>query len=136
MEDQFTRRRTFIQGRRLPVASERTALQDDHRRRLEALARVGEAAIECGLRADSDRDLVLLAEDEVSLLKGADAGWQESCVFGPTSLTAWPYAKGTPKSRAGGIRVRHAQRQGRMAPFLPNPVFPAVYLARADAGSR
>ena len=35
----------------------------------------GEAAKECGRRADSDRNLVLLAEDVVSLLEGAGAEW-------------------------------------------------------------
>ena len=59
----------------LPDAAGRAALQDDHRRRLEALARLGEAAVQCGLRADTDRDLVLLAEDEVSLLEGAGPEW-------------------------------------------------------------
>jgi hypothetical protein len=76
MQDHFTGQRTFIQGRLFPSASERTALQDDHRRRLEALARLGTAAVECGLRADSDRDLVLLAEDEVSLLEVAEGPWR------------------------------------------------------------
>src|SRR5580658_5413937 len=75
MQDQFTGQRTFIQGRIFPTAVERIALQDDHSRRLEALARLGAAAAQCGLRADSDRDLVLLAEDEVSLLEGAGAEW-------------------------------------------------------------
>lgn len=42
---------------------------------MEALARLGAAAAECGLRTDSDRDLVLLAEDEVSLLEGAGGEW-------------------------------------------------------------
>ncbi|HVU33542.1 MAG TPA: hypothetical protein VHE61_08915 [Opitutaceae bacterium] len=75
MQDAFTRQPTRIRGRALPSAAERTALQDDHERRLEALARLGAAAVECGLRADSDRDLVLLAEDEVSLLEAAGGPW-------------------------------------------------------------
>jgi len=75
MQDPFTGLPTRIRGRLLPGARERLCLQDDHRRRLEALARLGAAAAECGLRADSDRDLVLLAEDEVSLLEGAGAEW-------------------------------------------------------------
>ncbi len=76
MQDHFTGQRTFIQGRKFPDSTARAALQDDHRRRLEALARLGAAAVECGLRADSDRDLVLLAEDEVSLLEAADGPWR------------------------------------------------------------
>jgi hypothetical protein len=75
MQDHFTDQSTFIRGRLLPGEVERSALQDDHERRLEALARLGAAAAECGLRADTDRDLVLLAEDEVSLLESAGGAW-------------------------------------------------------------
>lgn len=75
MQDPFTDQSTIIRGRLLPGAVERGALQDDHERRLEALARLGAAAAECGLRADTDRDLVLLAEDEVSLLESAGGAW-------------------------------------------------------------
>ena len=75
MQDPFTGLPTRIRGRHLPGPRERLGLQDDHRRRLEALARLGAAAAECGLRADSDRDLVLLAEDEVSLLEAAGPEW-------------------------------------------------------------
>jgi hypothetical protein len=75
MQDPFTGLPTRIRGRLLPGSRERLDLQDDHRRRLEALACLGAAAAECGLRADSDRDLVLLAEDEVILLEGAGAEW-------------------------------------------------------------
>lgn len=75
MHDAFTGQLTRIRGRTLPDAQDRAALQHDHERRLEALARLGAAAAECGLRADSDRDLVLLAEDEVSLLESAGGEW-------------------------------------------------------------
>jgi hypothetical protein len=75
MQDHFTGRPTVVHGRIFPSADERVALQDDHRRRLAALARVGTAAAECGLRADSDRDLILLATDEVSLLEEAGGAW-------------------------------------------------------------
>lgn len=75
MQDAFTRQPTQIRGRALPPESVRAALQDDHERRLEALARLGTAAAQCGLRADSDRDLVLLAEDEISLLEAAGGEW-------------------------------------------------------------
>jgi len=77
MQDAFTGKPTCIQGRALPGAEERARLQDDHERRLEALAGLGAAAEECGLRADSDRDLVLLAEDEVSLLEVAGGAWAD-----------------------------------------------------------
>jgi hypothetical protein len=75
MQDAFTGQFTFICGRSLPDAAGRASLQHDHERRLAALHRLGAAAVECGLRADSDRDLVLLAEDEVSLLEGAGGEW-------------------------------------------------------------
>jgi hypothetical protein len=77
MHDAFTGKPTRIQGRQLPGPDECAALQDDHERRLEALARLGAAAEKCDLRAhsDPDRDLLLLAEDEVALLEGADADW-------------------------------------------------------------
>jgi hypothetical protein len=75
MQDPFTGQPTRIRGPALPDAAGRASLQDDHGRRLEALARLGAAAVQCGLRADTDRDLVLLAEDEVILLEGAGAEW-------------------------------------------------------------
>src|SRR5580698_4538564 len=75
MEDAFTGRPTLIRGPVLSDEAGRASLQDDHERRLEALARLGQAAAECDLRADTDRDLVLLAEDEVILLEGAGPEW-------------------------------------------------------------
>ena len=85
MQDAFTRQPTRIRGRALPSEHVRAALQDDHERRLEALARLGAAAAQCGLRADSDRDLVLLAEDEISLLEAAGGDW---AAFGD-AIRAW-----------------------------------------------
>jgi hypothetical protein len=76
MQDAFTRQFTRIRGRTLPSDLERASLQDDHERRLEALDRLGAAAAKCGVRADSDRDLVLLAEDEISLLEAAGGDWE------------------------------------------------------------
>src|ERR1700679_299714 len=75
MQDAFTRQPTCIRGPAIPDEERRRGLQDDHRRRLEALARLGEAAAECDLRANTDRDLVVLAEDEVALLEGAEPKW-------------------------------------------------------------
>jgi hypothetical protein len=75
MQDAFTGKITRIQGRFLPDADSRAALQHDHERRLEALARLGAAAAECGVGENSDRDLVTLAEDEVALLVGAGPEW-------------------------------------------------------------
>jgi hypothetical protein len=77
MQDAFTGQDTRIRGSVLADAQGRAALQHDHERRLEALARLGAAAVQCGLRADTDRDLVLLEEDEVILLEGAGAEWAE-----------------------------------------------------------
>jgi hypothetical protein len=85
MQDSFTRQPTRIRGRALPPESVRAALQDDHERRLEALARLGATATECGLRSDSDRDLVLLAEDEIILLEAAGGEW---AAFGE-AIRAW-----------------------------------------------
>ncbi len=76
-EDPFSGSPSCIQGRQLPSASERSRLQHDHERRLEALDRLGEAAENCGLRADSDGNLVLYAEDEVSLLEAAGHPWTD-----------------------------------------------------------
>ena len=79
MQDPFTGKSTCIQGRVLPGAEERARLQDDHERRLEALAHLGAAAEKCDLRAhsDPDRDLVLLAEDEVALLESSGPEWAD-----------------------------------------------------------
>ena len=44
MQDAFTGKPTFIHGRSLPDAESRAALQHDHQRRLEALARLGKDA--------------------------------------------------------------------------------------------
>ena len=75
MLDDFTGNPTCIRGRDLPTPDRCATLQYDHERRLEAFACLGAAAAECSLRADSDRDLVLLAEDEVSLLESAGGEW-------------------------------------------------------------
>ncbi|ATC65097.1 hypothetical protein CMV30_14670 [Nibricoccus aquaticus] len=76
-EDPFSGSPSCIQGRQLPSPSERSRLQHDHERRLEALDRLGQAAENCGLRADSDGNLVLYAEDEVSLLEAAGHPWTD-----------------------------------------------------------
>lgn len=75
--DPFTGRPTRIQGARLPTLEDRRALQHDHRRRLEALARLGAAAARVGIGTDPDDDLVLWEADEVELLAGADPLWRE-----------------------------------------------------------
>jgi hypothetical protein len=75
--DPFTGHPSCLRGRLLPGPPDRAALQHDHERRLEALARLGAAAEKCDLRAHSepDRDLVLLAPDEVALLEGSSPDW-------------------------------------------------------------
>ena len=75
--DPFTGRPTCIQGGRLPSDEERRALQHDHGRRLEALARFGAAAARVGIGTDPDDDLVLWEADEVGLLAEADPLWHE-----------------------------------------------------------
>lgn len=77
MRDPFTGQPTCICGGRLPPAGWQTALQDDHQRRLAALARFSAAAARVGIGTDPDDDLVLWAEDELSLLASADALWHE-----------------------------------------------------------
>jgi hypothetical protein len=75
--DLFTGQTTRLRGRFLPGPDARAALQHDHERRLEALARLGAAAAECGVGEDSDRDLVTLGEDEVALLEPTGPEWAE-----------------------------------------------------------
>lgn len=79
MHDVFTGKITWIQGRALPDAEARARVQNDHERRLEALAHLGAAAEKCDLRthSDPDRDLVLLAEEEIALLESAGPEWTE-----------------------------------------------------------
>lgn len=77
MQDPFTGRPTLLQGSRLPSSEDLRRLQHDHRRRLEALARLGAAAARVGIGTDPDDDLVLWEADEVELLAGADPLWHE-----------------------------------------------------------
>src|SRR5690606_34980944 len=77
MQDPFTGRPTCICGGKLPEPGWQAALLDDHQRRLAALARFGAAAARVGIGTDPDDDLILWAEDELSLLAGADALWHE-----------------------------------------------------------
>jgi hypothetical protein len=77
MQDLFTGKPTCIRGRTLPDVRERAALQDDHERRLAALARLSAAAARVGIGTDPDDDLALFADDELSLLQGADELWGE-----------------------------------------------------------
>ena len=75
--DLFTGKPSCIQGGRLPSDEERRALQHDHGRRLEALARLSAAAARVGIGTDPDDDLVLWDADEIGLLAGADPLWHE-----------------------------------------------------------
>ncbi len=77
MQDPFTGQPTCIQGGRLPADAERSALHDDHRRRLEALDRFVAAAARVGIGTDPDDDIVHWEPDEVGLLAAADPLWQE-----------------------------------------------------------
>ncbi len=85
MQDAFTGKETRIRGSAFPGVEAQARLQHDHERRLEALARLGAAAEKCGVGAHSDRDLALLAEDEISLLEGVGGEWAE---FG-SAIHAW-----------------------------------------------
>lgn len=75
--DPFTGRPSRVCGSRLLSGEETAALQHDHERRLEALAGLSQAAEGVGFGTDSDDDLVLWAEDELSLLAGAGGAWTE-----------------------------------------------------------
>lgn len=77
--DPFTGKPTHLEGARLPEAGGWSAVLDGHRQRLRAFDHLGEKAAECGIRADQDRDLVLVQEDEVSLLEATGGAW---AVFG------------------------------------------------------
>jgi len=74
-EDPFSGRPTHLQGSRLPGPGGQAAVLDGHRQRLRTLDQLVEAARQCGIEPDKDRDLVLLAEDEVSLLESAGGAW-------------------------------------------------------------
>src|SRR5205085_11861180 len=74
-KDPFTGRETFLEGARLPGPEGWAAVLDGHRQRLRALEQLGEKAAQCGIRADQDRDLILVAEDEVSLLEATGPEW-------------------------------------------------------------
>jgi hypothetical protein len=73
--DPFSGRPTHLTGSRLPGPEGWAAVLDGHRQRLRAFDQLGQAAAECGIRADQDRDLILVAEDEVSLLEASGAEW-------------------------------------------------------------
>ncbi len=77
MQDLFTGKPTCIQGGRLPDEATWRALQHDHRRRLEALARFRAAAQAVGIGTYPDDDLVLWEPDEIGLLAAADPLWGE-----------------------------------------------------------
>jgi len=76
-KDPFTGRPTHLTGSRLPETEGWSAVLDGHRQRLRALEQLGQAAVQCGIHTDKDRDLVLVQEDEVSLLEAAGAEWAE-----------------------------------------------------------
>lgn len=75
--DPFTGRNSLLQGACLPPPEDRRRLQHDHRRRLEALARLGAAAARVGIGTDPDDDLILWEADEVGLLADAGELWHE-----------------------------------------------------------
>ena len=75
LQDPFTGQETQLDGPHLPGAGGQAAVLDGHRQRLRALDQLGEKAEECGIRADKDRDLVLVEEDEVGLLEATGPEW-------------------------------------------------------------
>jgi hypothetical protein len=131
MQDVFTGKPTRIQGRDLPDPVNDAALQDDHERRLEALARLGAAAEECGLRADSDLDLILLAEDEVILLEFAGGAWATLGAAIRTFRTLLPIA---PLQDFGfPIEVEHPlEEQNPQLRYLHSGVEASAFVAASD----
>lgn len=121
MLDAFTGKPTRIRGRSLPSGEDRVALQDDHERRLAALARLSAAAARVGIGTDPDDDLVLWIEDELSLLESADELWGELAhavggfraltpiipleLFGFPAESEDPLGDGSPKLRRIGSGV-------------------------------
>lgn len=75
MQDRFTGQPTVIRGRHLPSIAAQAGVFDDHKRRLAALDHLREAAAQCDLRPDPDRDLVLLPKETLSLFEGAGPPW-------------------------------------------------------------
>lgn len=73
--DPFSGQPTHLEGTRLPGPEGWAAVLDSHRQRLRALEQLGEKAAQCGIRADQDRDLILVREDEVSLLEATGPEW-------------------------------------------------------------
>ncbi len=73
--DPFSGQPTHLEGARLPGPEGWAAVLDGHRQRLRALEQLGEKAAQCGIRADQDRALVLVREDEVSLLESTGGAW-------------------------------------------------------------
>jgi hypothetical protein len=74
-KDPFTGHSTHLTGSRLPGAEGWAAVLDGHRQRLRTLDQLGQAAAQCGIRTDQDRDLILVEEDEVSLLEATGGAW-------------------------------------------------------------
>jgi hypothetical protein len=77
MQDPFSGQPTCIRGPGIPSKSEQERVLDDYRRRLRAFDRLGETAAECGVRADSEHSLLLVEEDEVSLLELIGGKWAD-----------------------------------------------------------
>lgn len=73
--DPFSGQPSHLEGPRLPGAEGWAAVLDGHRQRLRALDQLGEKAAQCGIHTDQDRDLLLLHEDEVSLLEATGGEW-------------------------------------------------------------
>lgn len=77
MQDPFTGQATCLQGSTFPGETARLALLGGHWKRLRAFDLMVEAAGQCGIVADQDRDFAVLPEDDVSLLELAGGSWAE-----------------------------------------------------------
>lgn len=120
-EDPFTGHPSRIHGSHVLDPAEHAALQDNHKRRLEALARLSTAAARAGFGTDPDDDLVLFPADELSLLASAGGVWRELdeavgvlrsflplCpldLFGFPVASDDPFGEGSPRLRRIGSGV-------------------------------
>jgi len=76
MLDAFSKRPTFLEGSILPDENGKLAIISHHERRLETIARLCQAAAECGIATDSERDLLVIPEDEVSIWQSEGGAWE------------------------------------------------------------
>ena len=73
--DPFSGHPSFLRGATFPGHEGSACILDGYRRRLRAIDRLGADAAKCGVRTDKERDLLVIPEDEVSLLASEEGEW-------------------------------------------------------------